>query len=461
MVTVSTRPEPGSKMVLEIEVPSDEVARHFATAYRHVAERTKVPGFRPGKAPRHVIDRFVGRASVLSEAIEHLVSDSYGAALDQTDVMPIDNPDVDIDPAAVVEGQPVSFTATVPVRPEVELGAYTDYSFGLEVPEVTDEQVEQVIGELREQQATLRPVDGRGAVQGDIASVKFAGTIDGEPFEGGSADRLPVVIGEDRMIPGWEQQLVGLAIGATKGFDITFPDDYRVEELRGKEAHFEVEVLDLREKLLPDVTDEFAQSVGDMKTVDELRTEIRDAMTRRADAEARHAFGDRIIDFAVSNASVELPEVMVANEIEIMRDELQTRLAQQRIGLEQYLALAKQTPEELTTELREPATRRVKTLLVLSAIAEKEGIDATDEQIDAEIANQLERYGEDAKLREYLSSRRGRSYLRMTLRNRTLVDTLVDRALGTDASATESPEPEPVPESESEPASAATSEESE
>ena len=461
MVTVSTRPEPGSKMVLEIEVPSDEVARHFATAYRHVAERTKVPGFRPGKAPRHVIDRFVGRASVLSEAIEHLVSDSYGAALDQTDVMPIDNPDVDIDPAAVVEGQPVSFTATVPVRPEVELGAYTDYSFGLEVPEVTDEQVEQVIGELREQQATLRPVDGRGAVEGDIASVKFAGTIDGEPFEGGSADRLPVVIGEDRMIPGWEQQLVGLEIGTTKGFDITFPDDYRVEELRGKEAHFEVEVLDLREKLLPDVTDEFAQSVGDMKTVDELRTEIRDAMTRRADAEARHAFGDRIIDFAVSNASVELPEVMVANEIEIMRDELQTRLAQQRIGLEQYLALAKQTPDELTTELREPATRRVKTLLVLSAIAEKEGIDATDEQIDAEIANQLERYGEDAKLREYLSSRRGRSYLRMTLRNRTLVDTLVDRALGTDASATESPEPEPVPESESEPASAATSEESE
>jgi trigger factor len=448
-------------MVLEIEVPPDEVARHFATAYRHVAERTKVPGFRPGKAPRHVIDRFVGRGSVLAEAIDHLVSDSYGAALDQTDVIPIDNPDVDIDPASVVEGQPVSYTATVPVRPDVELGAYTDYAFGLEVPEVTDEQVEQVIGELREQQATLRPVDGRSAAEGDIASVKFTGTIDGEPFEGGSADRLPVVIGEDRMIPGWEQQLVGMDMGASKGFDITFPDDYRVEELRGKEAHFEVELLDLREKLLPDVTDDFVQSVGDMQTVDELRAEIRDAMVKRADAEARHTFGDRIIDYAVTNASVELPEVMVTNEVEIMRDELQSRLAQQRIGLEQYLALSKQTPEELTVELREPATRRVKALLVLSAIAEKEGIDATDEQIDAEIAEQLARYGEDAKLREYLSSRRGRSYLRMTLRNRTLVDTLVDRALGTDAAAAETPEPEPAPESEPEPAPAATSEESE
>jgi trigger factor len=446
MVTVSTRPEPGSKMILEIEVPPDEVDRHFATAYRHVAERTKVPGFRPGKAPRNVIDRFVGRGSVLAEALDHLVSDAYEAALRQTDVWPIDQPDVDIDPAGLAEGQPITFTATVPVRPDVELGAYTGYPFTLETPEVTDEQVDQVIEELREQQATLRPIDGRPAATGDIASVKFAGTIDGEPFEGGSADRLPIVIGEDRMIPGWEENLVGMAIGETKGFDVTFPDDYRVEDLRGKEAHFEVELLDLREKILPEVTDEFVKSVSETDSVEALRAEIRDAMDKRAEAEARHTFGDRIIDFASSNATVELPEVMIANEIEIMRDELRTRLAQQRIGLDQYLAFAQQTPEELGTELREPATRRVKTLLVLSAIAEKEGIDATDEQIDAEIADQLARFGDDAKLREYLGSRRGRSYLRMTLRNRTLVDTLIERALGTDASAETPPADQPAAE---------------
>jgi trigger factor len=439
-------------MVLEIEVQPDEVDRHFATAYRHVAERTKVPGFRPGKAPRHVIDRFVGRGSVLAEAIDHLVSDSYERALDQTDLIPIDQPQVDIDPAALAEGQPISFTATVPVRPEVELGAYTGYPFGLEIPDVTDEQVSQVIEELREQQATLRPIDERTAGTGDLASVKFTGTIDGEPFEGGSADRLPLVIGENRMIPGWEDNLVGLSIGDTRGFDITFPDDYRVEELRGKAAHFEVELLDLREKVLPEIDDEFVKSVADVETLAELRAEIRDAMEKRADAETRHAFGDRIIDFATSNASVELPEVMVANEVEIMRDELRTRLAQQRIGMEQYLALAKQTPEELTAELREPATRRVKTLLVLSAIAEKEGVDATDAAIEAEIAEQLARYDDDAKLREYLTSRRGRSYLRMTLRNRTLVDTLIQRALGTDADAGAAPEPEP----EAEPATSLT-----
>ena len=441
MVTVSTRPEPGSKMVLEIEVQPDEVDRHFATAYRHVAERTRVPGFRPGKAPRQVIDRFVGRGSVIAEAIDHLVQDSYDKALDQTDVIPIDSPDVDIDPASLAEGQAITFTATVPVRPEVTLGAYTDYSFGLEVPETTDEQVDQVIAELREQQATLRPIDDRGAQAGDIASVKFAGTIGGEPFEGGSADRLPLVIGEDRMIPGWEEQLIGLEIGATKGFDITFPEDYRVEDIRGKEAHFEVELLDLREKILPELTDGFAKSVSDVETLDALRAEIRDALEQRSAAEARHQFGDRIIDFATANATVELPEVMVANEVEIMRDELRTRLAQQRIGLDQYLVMAQQTAEELTAELRDPATRRVKTLLVLSAIAEKEGIDATDTEIEAEIAVQLARFEDEGKLRDYLTSRRGRSYLRMTLRNRKLVDTLIERALGTDASAGASPEP--------------------
>jgi trigger factor len=431
-------------MVLEIEVPPAEVDRHFATAYRHVAERTRVPGFRPGKAPRQVIDRFVGRPSVVAEAIDHLVSASYDAALDQTDVIPIDQPDVDIDPAGVAEGRAVTFTATVPVRPEVTLGAYEDYPFTLDVPEVTEGQVDAVIADLREQQATLRPVDGRPAQERDVASVRFVGTVDGEPFEGGSADRLPVAIGEGRMIEGWEEQLVGMEIGSTKGFDVTFPDDYRVEALRGRQAHFEVELLDLRERLLPDIDDDFARSVGEVADLAALRAEIRDAMQQRASAEARHAFSDRIIDFAAGNASVELPEVMVANEIEILRDELTSRLAAQRIGLDQYLALAKQTPDEMAAELREPAARRVKTLLVLSAIAEKEGVDASDEQIDAEIAEQLARHDEP-RLRAYLASRRGRSYLRMTIRNRTLVETLIERALGTDAVAGSPPtEPEPT-----------------
>ncbi|HLA65142.1 MAG TPA: trigger factor [Candidatus Saccharimonadales bacterium] len=440
MVTVSTRPQPGSRVTLEIEIPAAEVDRYFATAYRHVAERTKVPGFRPGKAPRHVIDRFVGHGTIVAEAIDHLVSEGYDAALDQASIIPIDQPEVEIDSAAVTEGASVRFTATVAVRPEVTLGAYTGYPFSLEAVEVTDEQVEAVVTDLREQQATLRPIDGRGAAKGDMVAVKFNGTIDGEPFEGGSADRLPLIIGEERMVPGWEEQLVGLHIDEAKEFEVDFPQDYRVEALKGKRARFEVTLLDLRERLLPELDDEFAKSVSDGQTMEELRAEIRDALQRREEEESRHRFADRIVDFAVANATVELPEVMIANEIEIMRDELGNRLAAQRIGMEQYLELARQTPEELAAELREPASRRVKSLLVLSAIAEQEGIDASDDEIDAEIRDQLARYDDEPRLAEYLGSRRGRSYLRMTLRNRTLVDSLSARARepGATESATES-----------------------
>ena len=427
MITVTTRSEPGSRVRLEIEVPADAVSRHFDTAYRHLAARTRVPGFRPGKAPRTIIERFVGRDAVLAEAVEHLVDESYDAAVVEADLIPIDQPDVDIDRAGVVAGQAVRFSAVVSVRPSVELGAYTDYPFGLEVPPVTDEDVETVLDELRNEQATLRPVDDRGAQNGDLAAVSFRGTIDGEPFDGGTADRLPLIVGEERMIPGWEAQLIGQLVDETREFDLPFPDDYRVETLAGKAAHFSVTVTDLRERVLPELDDDFAASVSEGHTLDQLRAELRDALQQRAGAEARHQFADRVIDFASANATVELPEVMIANEVDIMRDELRARLAEQRMGLDRYLELSRQTPEELMAELREPASRRVKTLLVLSAIAEKEEVDATEAEIDAEVAGQLSRYPDEPRLREYLASRRGRSYLRMTLRNRTLVDSLIDR----------------------------------
>jgi trigger factor len=429
VVTASAQPQPGSRVQLQIEVPADEVSRHFATAYRHLADRTKIPGFRPGKAPRAVIDRYAGRGAVLAEAVEHLVDAGYDAALDQLDVIPIDHPDVDIDPATVIEGEPATFTATVSVRPDVTLGAYVDYPFSLEISPTGETEIDAVLNELADQQTTLLPIDGRPAATGDFVTVSSVGTIDGEPFDGGSSDRLPLVIGENRMIPGWEEHLVGLDIGGNVEFDITFPSDYRVEELAGKDAHFAVTLLDLRERQLPELDDAFAASVSEHQTLAALREEIADALAKRAEAEGRHRFGDRIIDFATSNATVELPEVMIANEVEIMRDEMRARLAQQRIGIETYLELTKKSPEELATELREPAIQRVKTLLVLSAVAEKEGIDADEAEVDAEVAAQLERYPDEARLREYLTSRRGRAYLRMTIRNRKIVEHLMDRAL--------------------------------
>ena len=439
MVSVSSRPESGSRIRLEIEVPAADVQRHFATAYRHLADRTRVPGFRPGKAPRHVLERYVSQASIRAEAIDHLVGDSYDAALDQVDIIPIDQPEVELDAETVQEGGAVRFSATVAVRPQVTLGAYQDYPFALEAATVAEDEVDAVVAELRDQQATLHPIEDRAAAGGDVAFVSFQGTVDGAPFEGGSAERLPLVIGDNRMVAGWENNLVGMHPGEQREFDIGFPDGYRVAALAGRTAHFAVTLVELRERVLPALDDAFAASVSDSTSVDGLREEIRDALLRRARAESRHTFADRVIEFATANASVDLPEVMISNEVEIMRDELRTRLATQELQMDRYLELARQTPEQLATELREPAMRRVKTLLVLSAIAEKEGIDASEAEIEAEIAVQMARYPGETRLAQYLRSRRGRAYLRMTLRNRTLVESLIDRAV---AGSTTEPTPE-------------------
>ena len=438
LVTVSARPEPGSKVVLEIEVPPADVDRYVADAYRTLARQTRVPGFRPGKAPRAVIDRHVGRGSVLAEAIEHLVAHGYEDALQQTDTIPIDQPEVDLGAVRLDEGAPVRFTATVPVRPEVTLGAYTDYPFTLQKAEVGEQQVDELIEQLREQHASLHPVEGRAAQTGDYATIRLASTIDGQPVEGGQSERLPLVLGESRLIPGLEEQIAGMTVGEERRFELPFPDDYPREALRGKRADFQVTLLDLREKRLPELDDGFAGTVSEKASnLAELRDEVRVALDRQAVAEARHTFADRIIEFATANAVVELPEVLISNEIEIMRDELRSRLARQRIGFEQYLEVVKQTPEELSAQLREPATRRVKSLLVLSAIAEREGVEATADEVEAEIAAQLDALGGEQRIAEYLRSVRGRSYLRMTIRNRKLVETLIERAIG--------PEPAPPP----------------
>ena len=426
-------------MLLEIDVPAEEVDRYIADAYRVVARRSRVPGFRPGKAPRSVIDRHVGRPAVIAEAVDHLVQKSYEAALDQVEIVPIDQPEVDLDPTEIRDGEPVRFTATVPVRPEVTLGAYTGYPFELQVPAVTDAQVEAVINELRDEQGSLHPVDGRPAQNGDFATIRMSATVDGEQVAGASNDRLPLVIGQGGTIPGFEDQLVGLSPDEEKSFDLAFPDDYRDESLRGKTATFTVRLLDLREKRIPVLDDEFARSVSNAADVEGLRAEVRAALERQAVAEGRHQFEDRVVDFATSNATVEIPEVLIANEVEIMRDELRARLARQRIGLDQYLELMKQSPEQLMAELREPATRRVKTLLVLSAIAEKEGIDVDPAEADAEIRAQIARYPNETRVAEYLRSARGRAYLRMTLRNRKLVKSLVERSIGPEPATDEEP----------------------
>ena len=256
---------------------------------------------------------------MLDEAVDHLMQDAYREAIVQEAILPLSNADVEVVQAE--EGKPLIFKATVPVRPEVTLGDYRNFNFAPEIDDIDDARVDQVIEELRDQNATLAAVEDRGAKDGDYAVISFIGTKDGEPFEGGTSERMPLIIGQERLIPGFETNLVGVKVGETTEFDITFPEDYGEPALAGKVAHFSVELKELREKIQPDLDEDFIASVGRFESLEEMRGDIRKRLEENALDRARHGFADRIIEYAVANATVELPDVLIDQEVEVMHDE--------------------------------------------------------------------------------------------------------------------------------------------
>ena len=443
---ITRTPAPRSSVRLEIELPPDRLDRAVGDAVRRLSRRTRVPGFRPGKAPRPVLERTLGPGVVLDEAVEHLVQDAYREALISEDILPLSNADVEIVQAE--EGKPLVFKATVPVRPEVTLGDYRDFRFAPEIDTIDDTRMDHVVEELRDQNATLGAVEDRGAQEGDYGVISFTGTRDGEPFEGGSSDRMPVILGQERLIPGFEAHLIGLKPGDTTGFDITFPEDYAEAALAGQTAHFSVELRELREKILPDLDDDFVASMGDFPSIEALRADIRRRLEANALDRARHGFADRIIEYAVANETVELPDVLVDQEVEVMHDEFKATLARQGISEEAYLKAVEKTTDELHAQFRPDAERRAKTLLVLSKVAETEGVAVPDADVDAEVARGRERYTGDARLSEYFASDRGRAFIRSTLRRSRVVETIIDGWLAAH------PEHPPLPHLEDAPASA-------
>jgi trigger factor len=328
-MNVTATPAPKSSVILEVELPAERLSRAVDEAVRALSKRTRVPGFRPGKAPRGVLEAVLGPGAVLDEAVDRLVQNSYRDALVEQAILPLTNADVEIVQAE--EGKPLIFKATVQIRPEVELGDYKNFNFAPEIETIDDPKVDRVIEELRDQNGTLAPVEDRGAQNGDYAVIKFEGSQDGVPFEGGTAERMPLIIGEDRLIPGFEDNLVGLSVGDKKSFEITFPDDYLEKSLAGKQAQFDVELRELREKVLPDADDDFARSMGDFADMAELRTGVKERLERNALDKARHQFADKIIDYAVANATLDLPDVLLDQEVEVMHDEFRTSILRQGI----------------------------------------------------------------------------------------------------------------------------------
>jgi trigger factor len=425
-MNVTASPAPKSSILLEIEVPADQFDRAVRDAVGRLSRRTRVAGFRPGKAPRPILERVLGPTAIVDEAVEHLVQDAYREAIIEQGIVPLTNADVEIVDAQ--EGKPLRFKATVQVRPEVQLGDYAQFNFAPEIETIDEPKIDKVVGELRDQNAQLAAVEDRAAKDGDWAVIGFTGTQDGMAFEGGQTERMPLILGEDRLIPGFEANIVGLKPGEETEFDITFPEDYPEPTLAGQQAHFKVDLKELREKILPDADDAFAQSMGDYPDMAALRADIAQRLGRNALDRARHEFSDKIIEYAVANATIELPDVLIDQEVEVMHDEFRTSIARQGIGEEAYLKATGQTEADLHTEFRPRAEQRTKVLLVLSKIAETEGIEVPDSDVEAQIEMARQRY-QDPKTVRYFESDRGQSFIRSTLRRTRVVEALVDRWL--------------------------------
>jgi trigger factor len=425
-MNVTATPAPKSSILLEIEVPPERLDRAVREAVSRLSRQTRVAGFRPGKAPRPILERVLGPTAVLDEAVERLVQVAYRDAIIEQGIVPLTNADVEMIEAA--EGKPLRFKATVQVRPEVELGDYANFNFAPEIEVVDAEKVDKVIEELRDQNATLSAVEDRAARDGDWAVIGFVGTRDGVSFDGGTSERMPLILGEDRLIPGFEANVVGLRPGESTEFDITFPEDYPEESLAGGQAHFAVDLKELREKVMPDADDAFAQGMGDYADLAAFKVDIDGRLRRNALDKARHEFADKIIEYAVANGTIELPDVLVDQEVEVMHDEFRSQLARQGIGETAYLKATGKAESDLHQEFHPRAEHRVKVLLVLSKIADVEGVEIPDAEVEGQVEMARARY-QDQKTIRYFESERGRNFIRSTLRRTRLVEVLVDRWL--------------------------------
>lgn len=432
---VTATPTESSSVVLEVEVPAQRVHAAVDEAVRHQQRRVRVPGFRPGKVPRQMLERSLGinRADptapdpIYDDAREHLYERTVIEALRE-------QPDLDVlelprtpEWISFSELSGASYTVTLPTRPAVELGDYEQFPFVPEVEPVTPDKIDQVIEQLRDQQATLVPVEDRPAQKGDFVVIGFTGRKDGELVEGAAAERFPLVLGNERMVPGFEDSIIGMAEGEEKTFTVTFPEDYQQPELAGQAVEFETTLRELRERRLPVADDDFATSLGDYGSLAGLRADIEKRLGRNALDRARHVFSDKVIEYAAGNATVGRSDLLIGREVDVMIDELKVRLSEQRIGFPEYLEATERDEAQLREEYLEGAEHRVKVLLVLGAIADKENVQVPAEIVNAEVERGKAANKENQRLVEYLDSPRGRAYVHSTLRRSQTVEMLIDR----------------------------------
>lgn len=374
-----------NEATLKITAPAAEVNAGYKKAVQKIADQANIPGFRKGKAPRAIIEMHYGKEAVKQEAFEIVANKAYSEALDQEKLIPVSDPKVE--ESTFEEGKDMELTIKVTLKPEPELGEYKGLHVEKKEVEVTDEQVDAQIKDMMGRDAKM-VVAEEGAVieKGDFAIIDFAGTVDGEPFSGGEGKGYPLEVGSNSFIPGFEDQLVGLSKGDSTDVEVTFPEDYFVKDLAGKEAIFKVNIQDVKRKELPELNDEYVASKTDFKTVEELRANYKERMQKAAEANAKAEYEHELIDLAVANAKFSVPEIMIEDKISQMVEEMKMSLESRKMSLDMYMQYTGLDMAKIRENQRPVAEENIKTDLVLDAIAKAEDIQVDMADVDAEIA---------------------------------------------------------------------------
>lgn len=413
------------RMYLEIEIDSAKFEEAMDKSYRKNVKQINIPGFRKGKAPRKIIEKYYTEAVFYDDAINFAVPDAYDKAVQESGIEPVEMPEIDI--VKLEKGENFVFSALVTVRPEVTLGDYKGITAEKDVNTVTDEEVDADIKKMQENAASISTLTEGTIEMGDKVDLDFEGFVDDVAFEGGKGEHYSLVLGSNSFIPGFEEQIAGKTIGEDFDVNVTFPEEYHSEDLKGKAAVFKCKVHSVEKKNLPELDDEFAKDVSEFDTLKELREDSKAKLEKAKEAQAQRQFEDAVVDIAVDNASVEIPECMIKNQIDNQIQDISYRLQSQGMPLEQYLQYTGMTMEALREQLKETAEKAVKTQLVLAEIAKAENVEASEEDVEAEFKKMADMYGmEVEKVKELMGA--NLDALKADLKTQKTIAVIVDAA---------------------------------
>lgn len=373
-----------------IEVDAAKLDAAITKAYNKKKNQFNIPGFRKGKVPQKLIEKEYGVEIFYEDAANILIPDAYAEEMKDCDLEIVSRPEIDV--VQLEKGKPFIFTAELAVKPEVTLGDYK----GLDVPKtrvtVKKEEVEEELKRTQEQNAREITIEDRPVKDGDILTIDYSGSVDGEKFEGGTAQDQTLIIGSGAFIPGFEEQLIGKELNEETEINVTFPEEYHAADLAGKEAVFEVKIKAIKEKELPELDDEFASEVSEFETLDEYKADIKEKIRERKKEEAKTERENKLLDLAVENAQMDIPDAMVEEQVQQMTEEFAQRLSYQGLSMEQYLQFSGMDAQKFADDMKPQAVKRIETRLVLEAIVKAENIEVSEEEYKAEVEKMAAMY---------------------------------------------------------------------